>query len=90
MQAALPLGMNITTATVLATLQPSAGDPTLTDTQLTIPASRQSQEAGPTGPVATDIPADPPAEAGSLTETTTITSEEASAPATAPTQDHNQ
>ena len=57
--------------------------PTITGTQLTIPASRESQEAGPTGPVATDIPAGQPAEAGSLTETTPTTPEEVSAPATA-------
>ena len=75
--------MNVTTAVVLANLQPCVGDPTLTDTQLIIPANRESQEPGPTGPVTADIPAGPPTEAGSLTETTPITPEEASAPATA-------
>ena len=73
--------MNVTTAMVLAILQPCAEDPALTDAQLIIPASRESEEEGPAGPVAADIPAGQPAEPGSLAETIPATPEEASAPA---------
>ena len=83
MQAAQPLGMNVATAMALAILQPCAGNPTLTDAEVIILASRESQEEGPTGPVTADIPVGPPAEAGSLTDTTPTTPEEASALATA-------
>ena len=75
--------MNVTTAMEQAISQPYPGDPTLIDAQLIIPVSRKSQEAGPTGPVAANIPAGQPAGTDSLAETTPTTPEEALALSTA-------
>ena len=46
-------------------------------------SKQRSQEEGPAGPVAADIPVGLPAEVSSLAETTPTTPEEASAPAAA-------
>ena len=84
MQVALPLGKNAITAMAMATPQLYAGDPALTDIQLTSSAGcREMPEEGPTGPVATGTQAGHPAEAGSPTEASPTAPIIASAPVAA-------
>ena len=78
-----PLTMNATTATLLDTSQPCAGDHAPVDIQLIPPTRGGSPEANHTGPVVADIQAGCSAEEVSHAETIPETPEETSAPVTA-------
>ena len=70
MAAVQPLTANATTATLLDTSQPYAGDSTPIDVQPVLPTSGESPEVDPTDLAVTDIQAGYLTEEGSHTEAT--------------------